>query len=155
MSDTLSIAESILLAPADLHTGQLETLLNGKVTGQADYADIYFQHSRHEAWVLEDGIVRDASFSTERGAGVRIVQGDKTGFAYSDDITLSALQQASGAARAITRQGQERQIQLASRQAPVRYQGQDPLQGWPAEKKVALLQRLDALARSWILPLWK
>ena len=148
MNDSLSIAESILLAPADLQTGQLEALLNGKLTGQADYADIYFQHSRHEAWVLEDGIVRDASFNTERGAGVRIVQGDKTGFAYSDDITLQALQQASGAARAITRQGQDRSVQLSRRGAPLRYAALDPLLAWPAEEKVALLQRLDALARS-------
>ena len=146
--DALSIAESVLLAPANLHTPQLASLLNGKLTGQADYADIYFQHSRHEAWVLEDGIVRDASFNTERGAGVRIVQGDKTGFAYSDDITLAALQQASGAARAITRQGQDRQIQLASRAATARYTAIDPLLGWPAQEKVALLQRIDAMARS-------
>ncbi len=146
--DALSIAESVLLAPANLHTPQLASLLNGKLTGQADYADIYFQHSRHEAWVLEDGIVRDASFNTERGAGVRIVQGDKTGFAYSDDITLAALQQASGAARAITRQGQDRQIQLASHAAPARYTTSDPLLGWPAQQKVALLQRIDAMARS-------
>ena len=132
--DALSIAESVLLAPANLHTPQLASLLNGKLTGQADYADIYFQHSRHEAWVLEDGIVRDASFNTERGAGVRIVQGDKTGFAYSDDITLAALQQASGAARAITRQGQDRQIQLASRAATARYTAIDPLLGWPRKK---------------------
>ena len=128
-NDALSIAESVLLAPANLHTPQLASLLNGKLTGQADYADMYFQHSRHEAWVLEDGIVRDASFNTERGAGVRIVQGEKTGFAYSDDITLDALQQASGAARAITRHGQDRQIQLASRAVPARYAAIDPLLG--------------------------
>ena len=147
--DVLSIAESVLLAPANLNTQHLASLLNNKLTGQADYADIYFQHSRHEAWVLEDGIVRDASFNTERGAGVRIVQGEKTGFAYSDDITLAALQQASGAARAITQQGQDRQIQLASRAAPpARYGAMDPLLDWPATEKVALLQRIDAMARS-------
>jgi TldD protein len=78
--DVLSIAESVLLAPANLNTQHLASLLNNKLTGQADYADIYFQHSRHEAWVLEDGIVRDASFNTERGAGVRIVQGEKNRF---------------------------------------------------------------------------
>lgn len=148
IADSLSIAEQTLLAPASLETDQLASLLNGRLTGQADYADIFFQHSRHEAWVLEDGIVRDASFNTERGAGVRMVQGDKTGFAYSDDITLKALHQASDAARAITRQGQERRIQLASRAMPARYAGLDPLNGWPAEEKVALLQQLDRLARS-------
>ena len=75
MSDSLSIAESILLAPADLQTGQAEALLNGKLTGQADYADIYFQHSRHEAWAKT--VVRCERRSRRRaGAVVRIVQGD-------------------------------------------------------------------------------
>ncbi|MDX1802893.1 MAG: metalloprotease TldD [Alcanivorax sp.] len=147
-SDSLAIAQDLLLAPASLQAGQLETLLNGKLTGQADYADIYFQHSRHEGWVLEDGIVRDASFNTERGAGVRIVSGDKTGFAYSDDINLQTLQQASGAARAITRQGESRQVKLVRAGAPSRYQALDPLVGWPAEEKIALLREIDQLARS-------
>ncbi|EKF74166.1 TldD protein [Alcanivorax hongdengensis A-11-3] len=147
-ADNLAIAREMLLAPASLQPSQLEGLLNGQLTGQADYADIYFQHSRHESWVLEDGIVRDASFNTERGAGVRIVSGDKTGFAYSDDITLKTLQQASGAARAITRQGQDRQVRLASAAVPARYQALDPLVGWPADDKVALLQEIDRMARS-------
>ena len=85
-SERLSLASDILLAPAQLGTDQLQSLLGGKLAGRADYADVYFQHSRHEAWILEDGLVRDASFNLERGAGVRLVSGDKTGFAYSDDI---------------------------------------------------------------------
>ena len=89
-SERLALASDILLAPAQLGTDQLQSLLGGKLAGRADYADVYFQHSRHEAWILEDGLVRDASFNLERGAGVRLVSGDKTGFAYSDDISLDA-----------------------------------------------------------------
>ena len=92
-SERLALASDILLAPAQLGTDQLQSLLGGKLAGRADYADVYFQHSRHEAWILEDGLVRDASFNLERGAGVRLVSGDKTGFAYSDDISLDALTQ--------------------------------------------------------------
>ncbi|MEP4522847.1 MAG: DNA gyrase modulator, partial [Alloalcanivorax venustensis] len=100
-SERLALASDILLAPAQLGTDQLQSLLGGKLAGRADYADVYFQHSRHEAWILEDGLVRDASFNLERGAGVRLVSGDKTGFAYSDDISLDALTQAGSAAAAI------------------------------------------------------
>lgn len=147
-SDMITVASDILLAPAQLHTDALASLLADNMTSQADYADLYLQHSRHEAWVLEDGIVRDASFNMSRGAGVRIVQGEKTGFAYSDDITLSALTEAGGAARAIGRQGQSRSVRLASASPVARYASLDPLAGWPAEEKVALLQRVDAFARA-------
>ena len=148
-SERLSVASDILLAPADLGTDQLQTLLGGKLAGSADYADVYFQHSRHEAWVLEDGLVRDASFNLERGAGVRIVSGDKTGFAYSDDISLDALTQAGGAAAAIGRQGGDKPVRIdAAKSVPARYEALDPLPGWSSEMKVALLRDMDRLARS-------
>ena len=148
-TERFTLASDILLGPAQLGTDQLQTLLGGKLTGSADYADIYFQHSRHEAWVLEDGLVRDASFNLERGAGVRIVSGDKTGFAYSDDITLDTLREASSAAAAISRQGGDKLVRIEpARPVPARYQPLDPLPGWSSEMKVALLQDMDRLARS-------
>tara|TARA_A100001391_G_scaffold129734_2_gene88900 strand:+ start:6653 stop:8137 length:1485 start_codon:yes stop_codon:yes gene_type:complete len=148
-SERLSLASDILLAPADLGTDQLQTLLGGKLAGSADYADVYFQHSRHEAWVLEDGLVRDASFNLERGAGVRIVSGDKTGFAYSDDISLDTLRQAGNAAAAIGRQGGDKPVRIEpARSVPWRYEALDPLPGWSSEMKVALLREMDRLARS-------
>ncbi|MFC6330926.1 PmbA/TldA family metallopeptidase, partial [Alloalcanivorax gelatiniphagus] len=148
-SERLSLASDILLAPADLGTDQLQTLLGGKLAGSADYADVYFQHSRHEAWVLEDGLVRDASFNLERGAGVRIVSGDKTGFAYSDDISLDTLRQAGNAAAAIGRQGGDKPVRIEpARSVPRRYEALDPLPGWSSEMKVALLCEMDRLARS-------
>jgi TldD protein len=147
--ERFSLASDILLGPARLGTDQLQTLLGAKLTGQADYADIFFQHSRHEAWVLEDGLVRDASFNLERGAGVRIVSGDKTGFAYSDDISLETLRQAGGAAAAISRHGGDKPVRIeAARAVPARYAALDPLPGWSSEMKVALLKEMDHLARS-------
>ena len=126
----------------------LERVLGGALPAGADYADLYFQHSVHESWVLEDGVVRDGSFNLERGVGVRVVSGDKTGFAYSDEIELPALQQAAGAARAIVQQGQDRTVAaLQPVQAPALYHTDNPIHGWGAEQKIALLKKLDALAR--------
>ncbi|WP_133492427.1 metalloprotease TldD [Alcanivorax sp. 24] len=147
--ERFTLAADILLTPAELAPDQLQTLLGGKLAGQADYADIYFQHSRHEAWVLEDGLVRDASFNLERGAGVRIVSGDKTGFAYSDDISLDTLTQAGNAAAAIGRQGSSKAVRVqGGRAMPERYAPLDPLPVWSSERKVAVLQEMDRLARS-------
>ncbi|MHA7917771.1 metalloprotease TldD [Alloalcanivorax xenomutans] len=147
--ERFTLAADILLTPAELAPDQLQALLGGKLAGQADYADIYFQHSRHEAWVLEDGLVRDASFNLERGAGVRIVSGDKTGFAYSDDISLDTLTQAGNAAAAIGRQGSSKAVRVQGGRAMTeRYASLDPLPVWSSERKVAVLQEMDRLARS-------
>ena len=76
-----------------------------------DFADVYFQLSREESWALEDGIVKEGSASIEQGVGVRALAGEKTGFAYSDEIVLPALEEASRAARAIAAQGGEGRVQ--------------------------------------------
>ena len=107
MSDLISRAEQALLQPADLTAdavaGVLGTLLQAP---GVDAADLYFQHQLSESWVLEDGIVKDGSFHVDQGVGVRALSGEKTGFAYSNDIRLPALTQAAGAARSIARAGQ-------------------------------------------------
>jgi len=149
MTDRFALASDTLLAPAALEPAMLETVLGGAMSASVDYADLYFQHSAHESWVLEDGVVRDGSFNLERGVGVRVIAGDKTGFAYSDEIDLGALQQATGAARAIARQGQTGKAQaLRTVTAPALYHSDNPIHGWPAEKKIELLKNMDALARS-------
>jgi TldD protein len=99
----LDVARNYLLQPFELDENKLSTVL-GTVMGSAvDYADLYFQQSREESWALEDGIVKEGSHSIEQGVGVRALAGDKTGFAYSDEIVLPALTEASKAARAIAR----------------------------------------------------
>jgi TldD protein len=109
---------------------------------------LYFQHSRSESWVLEDGIVRDGSHSIEQGVGVRAVSGDKTGFAYSDDIVLPQLLEAAGAARAIAQDGNGAGKPLALRNTRALYPADDPIDALDNAAKIALLRELDALARS-------
>ena len=144
----LDIARQRLLAPAGIDEGDLNKVF-GQLLGHAvDSGDLYFQSTRFESWVLEDGIVKEGTHSIEQGAGVRAISGDKTGFAYSDEIVMPALLQASTAARAIARQGKEGKLQAwHTHDENLLYPAIDPLDRMTADDKVALLNRLDAEAR--------
>ena len=104
---SLDIAEDLLLVPAGMGDSDLQSVLGQLMSHQIDYADLYFQSSQHESWMLENGIVKEGSFNIEQGVGVRAVSGEKTGFAYSDEIILPALTQAASTARVIARSGQQ------------------------------------------------
>jgi TldD protein len=104
--NNLLIARKALLEPAQLTDDALQKVIHSMLGHAIDYADLYFQSSRHESWVLEDGIVKEGQHNIEQGVGVRAVSGEKTGFAYSDEIILPALTESADAARAIARQGQ-------------------------------------------------
>ena len=99
------VAEKMILAPSGLNENRLSTVLDALMSRGVDYADLYFQLSREESWSLEDGIVKEGSHSIEQGVGVRAISGEKTGFAYTDEVLLPALIEASDAARAIARSG--------------------------------------------------
>ena len=103
MTDSLSIARNNILTPVGLGDADLDRLLSGLTSSAVDAADIYFQNGRLESWVLEDGIIKDGTFNIDQGAGLRAVSGEKTGFAYSDELHLPALEQAAQAARSIAR----------------------------------------------------
>lgn len=146
--NNLLIARKALLEPAELTESALEQVIHSMLGHAIDYADLYFQTSRHESWVLEDGIVKEGQHNIEQGVGVRAVSGEKTGFAYSDDILLPALTESADAARAIARQGQTGRVQAwQSRQISPLYTHDDPLAVLTADQKVALLQAADAEAR--------
>ena len=149
MSDLIQIASETILAPAGLGENDLDRML-GELTGSAvDAADLYFQSSRQESWVLEDGIIKEGSHNIEQGAGIRVIAGEKTGFAYSDELQLPTLLEAARAARAIVRSGSERSVQIAGgSDAPRLYAPINPLPSLSETEKVELLQRLDAEARS-------
>jgi len=139
---------SRLLEPVGLGERQLSATLGTVMRGGVDYADLYFQVSRQESWTLEDGIIREGSFSHDQGVGVRATSGEKTGFAYSDELVLPALEQAAGAARAIARQGQEKRIQAWRRSAAAPlYPLADPTTSIDDARKAALLLEIDAAAR--------
>lgn len=149
---TTSISEHVeqqLLLPAGLTDHDLENALASTMTGGVDYADLYFQQSRQESWVLEDGIIKDGGYHLEQGVGVRACSGEKTGFAYSDDLVLPALNQAAEAARAISRQGGDQQVAVWKKQAtPALYPSADPILLLSVEEKLALLREADAAARA-------
>jgi len=148
MNDPLVIARDSILAPASLESQDIDRLLGQLMTRSIDAADIYFQSSRLQSWVLEDGILKEGSFNIEQGAGVRAVSGEKTGFAYSDELQLPALVEAARAARAIARGGGEARVRITGSPMPRRlYEPINPLESLPDADKVALLHRLDQEAR--------
>ena len=91
MTLPIQLAESRLLLPAGLDAGGLERTFGTLLGPGVDFGDLYFQHARRESWTVEDGIVKDGAHSIEQGVGVRAISGEKTGFAYSDDINTQAL----------------------------------------------------------------
>ena len=148
MTDILTQAKQQLLTPYSLDENHLEKVIHGMLGHQIDAADLYFQSVRHEGWVLEDGIVKEGSFNADRGVGVRAVSGEKTGFAYANDIALSSLEAAAGASRSIARAGQDRQVQAWTRSQPLAlYNDANPLDSMSRDDKVKLLKDMDAEAR--------
>jgi TldD protein len=145
----LETAKTTLLSPFDLEEAKLERVFGTLAARRVDYADLYFQYSRSEGWSLEEGIVKSASFNIEQGVGVRAVCGEKTAFAYSDEISFGALQDAAKVTRAIAAAGQARRVKSRSRQVPVPLYGAiDPIASLAAEHKVRLLERLERKCRA-------
>ena len=146
----LETAESTLLAPFDLETHKLERVFGTLAARKVDYADLYFQYSRYEGWSLEEGIVKSGSFNIEQGVGVRAISGEKTAFAYSDEISFQALQDAAKATRAIASAGQIRRVKSnREKKLPVPlYRDVDPIASLASEAKVKLLQNLEQKCRA-------
>ncbi|AAZ26677.1 MULTISPECIES: metalloprotease TldD [Colwellia] len=144
----MNIVEKSLLSDSHIDEEMLSKTLNSMMGRQVDYADFYFQASQHETWVLEDGIVKEGSYNIERGVGVRAISGEKTGFAYSDDITPEALQKAADAAKGIADSGTGASVKAFSRQSPIEvYQSVEPLGSLTQEQKIDLLHQVEAHAR--------
>ena len=145
----MATVEQNLIAASDLTSADLSNSLSYLFQHQLDYADLYFQSSVHESWVLEDGLVKDGSFNIERGVGVRAISGEKTGFAYADAISTAALQQAASAARGIAAQGQQGQVKAFSKTGnSMIYLPCEPLQSLTNTEKVAMLHQIEAFIRS-------
>ncbi len=148
MTDILELVRHDLLDPGGLTENQLHHVIHQLGGRNIDYADLYFQSTYSESWVLENGIIKGGSFDIDRGVGVRAMSGEKTGFAYADDIVMPALEQAASAARSIAKQGGE-QVVKAWHKLPGRelYQPLNPLHSLSEQDKVALLQRVDSYIR--------
>jgi len=137
-----------LLTDSGLDLSSLEKALGEIYHHDNDFADLYFQSSQHESWVLEDGIIKDGSYNIERGVGVRAISGEKTGFAYSDDINETALLDACRAARTIAPSGGKHQVKsLESAKYSNRYKDDNPLLAMQDADKISLLKAVDAYIR--------
>jgi TldD protein len=148
-AQALQTAETTLLAPFDLEAQKLERVFGTLAARKLDYADLYFQYSRFEGWSLEEGIVKSGSFNIEQGVGVRAISGEKTAFAYSDEISFNALQDAAKATRAIAAAGQARRFKAAERRSPVPlYRDVDPVASLASAQKVSLLEKLEKKCRA-------
>jgi TldD protein len=149
LSNLFSTAQQTLLTPYTLDAGRIEQVFASMMAHRLDYADLYFQYSRAESWSLEEGIVKSGSFSIDQGVGVRAVSGEKTAFAYSDDISLNALESAAQATRAIARQGGTQSVPMM-KQGSRRdiYLPHDPIASLNDADKVTLLERLEGYARA-------
>jgi TldD protein len=144
----LEIVEQQLLAPAGLEQHHLDRVLDHLMGHQIDFADVYFQSSRLEAWSLEDGIVKEGVYSIEQGAGIRAISGEKTGFAYTDELQLPNLIEAAATARAIAHAGQNRSIAVADGGAGRQlYAAENPLDTLSRGDKIALLHQVEQEAR--------
>ena len=150
--ERLAIARSLLLEPFDLDDAKIAAALRAIALHRVDDADLYFQYTRNEGWSLEEGIVKSGSFGIDQGVGVRAVVGEKTAFAYSDDISEAALLDAAATVRTIAAAGESRRIKVdptgrvgASRAL---YAPLDPIATLDSRQKVALLEQVERLARA-------
>lgn len=148
MTHSLALAKQMLLAPASLDETSIEQLFKTMMHHHIDDADLYFQSCSYESWFLEDSEVKSGSYSIDKGVGIRAVSGDKTGFAYSDDIVLSSMLRAAEAARSIALAGTHQIKPVAMTNAPqARYQSLNPIDTMNKQEKIALLEAIDKEAR--------
>ncbi|MEM7195755.1 MAG: metalloprotease TldD [Pseudomonadota bacterium] len=146
------LARNVLWEPTGLEPRGIDNALGSMLTAGVDYADLYFQSSKHEGWSLDEGTVKSGSFSIDQGVGVRAVSGEKTGFAYSDELLQPALLEAAKAAKTIAQSGADAATKMPSAKnvptVPSLYAPADPLSAMQDAKKVALLKRVESIARS-------
>ncbi|WPG38563.1 metalloprotease TldD [Variovorax sp. EBFNA2] len=149
--ERLAIAQQLLLTPFGLDESHLSKALAEITAHRVDDADLYFQYTRSEGWSLEEGIVKTGSFSIDQGVGVRAVSGEKTAFAYSDDISEASLLDAARTVRSISSAGRTARVKTPARKIAASrslYNGVDPISTLDSTAKVKLLERVEKLARS-------
>ena len=147
----IAIAKKLLLTPFGLTEAHLAKALNEIKAHKVDDADLYFQYTRSEGWSLEEGIVKTGSFSIDQGVGVRAVSGEKTAFAYSDDISMASLLDAARTVRSITTAAGNKSAKVAAKKVALSrslYSGVDPISTLDSTAKVHLLEKVEKLARA-------
>ena len=148
MNESLSLAEKKLLTPSGLSLSDMPKLLAGVESKNIDYGDLYFQYTEQESWVIEDSIIKEGSFNIEQGVGVRAIAGEKTGFAYSDDINSESIAEVSKTASTIgTEDSTVNLSKIVTSSVDPLYSSSNPITSLDSLQKIELLKRADKLAR--------
>ncbi len=146
---SLNVAQSLMLAPTGMSLDQLATTLGGIRSKGVEFADIYFEHNKSESWSLEEGIVKNGSFSIDQGVGVRAINGEQTAFAYSGDLSLASINRAATTVASIGASGQSATVALKPINQPTAlYRADDPLASISDDAKIALLKKVEGIARA-------
>lgn len=146
--ESLTLAKQAILAPTGMQESDIQKILGQLLSAPIDYADIYFQASQSESWVMESGIIKEGRYSIEQGAGVRAISGEKTGFAYSDRIELPILLEAANNVKSIARHGQTAQFGMnAITRWPQYYPDTNPLSSLSDQEKIDFLHKIDRETR--------
>ncbi|AXE62638.1 metalloprotease TldD [Candidatus Thioglobus sp. NP1] len=137
-----------LLSDHKINESEIFNMLNSLSDTGSEYSDLYFQHSVAESWVLDEGIVKDGSYNISHGVGARCVSGDKTGFSYSDDLNIKAIEGAVNFAKGISdsKANSSSKI-LKTIDYPIKYPALSPLGSLTSKEKVGLLRQINAIAR--------
>jgi TldD protein len=148
MNDIIKTVSQQLLAHSDVSQHQLESAFDKALGRNIDAGDIYMQSSCENSWFLEAGIVKSGDYSIDRGFGLRVISGERVGFAYADDISIHALKDAAKSARSIVQGGGSGTLCVQSARQPVAlYSAENPIDSLSDTDKVALLHQIDQLAR--------
>ena len=140
--------DNLILNPAELDNQKIQKVMNNLNHKNIDYSDLYFQYSKNEFYAIEDGAVKNASFNIDNGCGVRAVSGDKTAYAYTDEVNFQTLTQSCEIINALRSQGQNKSVpQVSSNKTRQLYQSIDPIIN-TGEKKIEILKKLESLAFS-------
>ncbi|PCI73102.1 MAG: metalloprotease TldD [Gammaproteobacteria bacterium] len=134
----------------EIDKDQIDKILSSMASHQIDFAELYFQSVRQESWSLESGIVKSGSYSSDKGVGVRAVVGDKTGFSYTEELDVQSLTDAASASKSIAKSGKSSLLKIENSKGKISsvYQANDPLMSLTENEKIAILHKLDKLARA-------
>ena len=145
----LNLSNQFILNPSDISLSDLDRIMQKITKHNVDYADFYFQYSKNEFWSIEDGAVKNGSYSIDQGVGIRSVNGEKSAFTYSDDISINALDEACKIVNSIKNQGQSKSIPLKSpKKRKLLYLTSNPLESLDNSSKIKLLERIEQEAKS-------
>jgi TldD protein len=149
MTANIDLVEQELFQPTGLSRTQVVSVLNSLSDRAIDYADCYFQLSTSESWIMEGGLVKEGAFSISRGVGVRAITGEKTGFAYVDEIALPSLQKSAAAAKSIAHQGRSLNVKAPMiRPLKSLYSSLNPINTLTEKDKIDLLEKIDRYVRA-------